>query len=282
MAKLAGIFSLLVLASFPASALPRQTQMNCGLDENHRYVYAAATSIRQISLDSVEAKLKARVEQKLKRPVFCLLEPGLYQGPLRDYGLAGQSSKDGNVYLVFDPDYIDHTEIVHELFHLKLRTEGVFVSGFDVKGPADVAPGLISEASRREGNLIQHRLFFARMRAIGLDPVAKQRKTMTEQMSDQNPPQWNSLNSVEAVYQYAECALLFGDPSFTRRYGDWLQKIGFREEVTKGKRIAESISRTDPRTKAQLQDELARDFTIMFEEEFTPSMFTAQADTLSK
>lgn len=250
--------------------------MNCGLDGNHLYLYASATSIRQVSLDRSVAKLKTSIERKLGRPVLCLLEPGLYQGPLHDRGRAGLSSKDGNLYIWIDPDYLNQTEITHELFHLKLRVEGVFTSEFDVKGPKDIDPFAVFQANRYFQNLLWHRLFFSRMRAMGLDPVAEQRKKLVEDLSKRFP--WSPVNSAIAVYNYVQCILILDDPSFAKRYRDWLRRTGFSEEVAKGERIAKSIRRANPRTQMQMRDELAKDFTILFEENFEPSMFRPSAE----
>ena len=254
------------------------TTMSCGVDEKHAGTYSAATSFRQVKLDRDVAELKSIIEQELRQPILCLVEPGLHDGPLHDFGLASSSQRDGNLYIVIDPDYLDRTEITHELFHLKMRTEGVFVFGFDVKGPANVDPDLVFEAQGRFGNLIQHSLFFGRMRAMGIDPAANQRKTMIQTMS--GPMPWNPINSVEATYDYAQCVLLFNNPSFTKQYGDWLKSVGFGEEVGKGEQIAQSIAQSNPRTEEQMKDELAKDLTIMFEEQFTHSMFTPRREIL--
>ena len=236
-----------------------------------------------VALEPAVAKLKEDTEKGLKQPVSCMLVPYLYDMPNHDFGQA-TTSKDGKPYILFDPRYLSQDEIAHELFHWKLRTEGVFTFGFNVAAPKDVSETAVSEANRYLQNILFHRLFFARMRAMGFHPVAKQRNSATDNML--NPNFHFQTNDpvvfVHAVVGYLEFAAFSKDTSFVKKYGKWLEKEGESNAPVIGERIRKSISKANPRTEKQMQEELARDFTILFGKKFWPSMLTPRPDTVAK
>ena len=261
-----------------------ESRMMCGIDAQHTGFSTAANDVQAVTLEPEVAQLKNEVEQGLAEPVLCLLEPGLYLSPLHDYGLVRRAPQDGKLYVLVDPQYLDQNEIAHELFHLKLRTEGVFAGGFDVKTPDGVDPRAAAESSRQLADLMQHRLFFDRLRAMGFDPVAKQRASALRTMSNRNFhfAHQDQITFVEAAWSYVEAAAFFNDRALTDRYGDWLGEAGEPDAAAVGARIAKSIRRSDPHTEAEMQEEVAKDFTILFGEKFTPEMFTPRRDALAR
>jgi hypothetical protein len=259
-----------------------EARMMCGVDVRHTGVSSDANGVQAVTLEPSVAQLKEEVEQGLAEPVSCLLEPGLYLSPLHDYALVQRSPQDGKLYVLVDPQYLDQSEIAHELLHLKLRTEGVFVGSFDVKSPDGVDARAVAESSRQVADLMQHRLFFDRLRAMGFDPVAMQRASVRI-LADKNFhfAQEDQITFVAAVWSYVEAATFFDDRLLTYRYGERLGEAGEPDAASVGARIAKSIRRSDPYTEAEMRAEAAKDFTILFGKKFTPEMFTPR-DALAR
>lgn len=234
-----------------------------------------------IELQSSVSKLRKETERELGQPIFCIVQAGLRVST--NGNLAEGRPINGKPYIVIDQDHVTQVEVAHELFHWKLGAEGAPLS-FDVRTPQDLNPKIVAGAVGLLLNLMEHRLFFPMMRAMGFDPAASLHDAVVYMMSVPNFQFRATTPEVARLYAvayYIQCVALINDRSFTKQYSGWLEKTGRSEAAATGAHIASSIVRANPRTANQMKKELAKDLTVLFGDEFTPSMFTPKFATLA-
>lgn len=242
-------------ASGPQPVPPTDTNPNtlCGID-----------------LSEPVAALRKETEQAVGQPIVCRVEPGLH-GRTAEPGSVAPLN--GRPVILIDPSYLTQEVIAHYLFHWEIGVAGA-PQRIDVTGPQGLDRGAVTYASAILLSVMEHRLFADRMRAMGFDVMAEHRAADERYIPDRNIHMaWNDpVTFVHLIASYVEAIVLSNDPSFTKAYGDWLQEVGQTEPANRAQRIAASIEQADPRTAEQMQNELARDLTILFGLEFTPSM----------
>jgi len=137
------------------------------------------------------------------------------------------------------------TEIAHELFHLQLRAtcyqenvRAVLVERVSQRypWPSDAPEPDIKDAAHLLLDIIQqHRVFYPKMRKMGLDPSKSLRQDLESAMRD------NTLSTDQVALAYVDIALTTSDTSFLKKYESWAKNSGHRGELEKGEKITHQI-----------------------------------------
>lgn len=199
-----------------------------------------------LKLSTAASQLLHDVEREYGKQVQCETRSNLQDA---EGGIALESvASDGTPLITLDI-FAGKTEtsFVHELFHLQLRRSG-FQQDFRLRLPPNVHRPGAESVGRDTSSLIEHRLFFGRMRKMGLNPTEHFRKDVEDDVVYDRPPAYAGKITGKLATGYAYITLLIRDQALTRKVGAWYAKHGWSDELTRGKLISQYLTTYDPDT----------------------------------
>jgi hypothetical protein len=204
------------------------------------------SSLCGVALHHQTARLLSVVERALSSSVQCSLTGNLRgsEGALAASGVA----TDGTPWIELDAvDGVSETRVVHELFHLQLKSRG-FPRGFRVETAKNVDTELVRLAATDIISLLEHRLFFPKMRQMGFDPVREYRAEVEKYIRGAPTPksveEYPELQSIG----YAHVALLLNDPVLTRQMEKWYIQNNWTDQLSRGRELSSYIRKSNPHT----------------------------------
>jgi hypothetical protein len=216
-------------------------------------------SLCGIELSPKALQLLQDVEHKLAHPVQCQTSPDL--SIKKGASAHSEVAPDGVGVITLDI-FRGKTEsnIVHELFHLQLRTQG-----FSQKPRFDALPNTddnqLTMTVMRMGDLIEHRIFYPKMRRMGFDPTADYRKEVESALSSGTYgvqlPETMSVN-------YAMVRLLINDPKLTQRVETFYVHQGLIQALTRGKKLVSYLLTSNPDTAPKKRKAVSDGLQIVF------------------
>ena len=226
---------------------------------------ASGTMLCGIELTPPSLALFHDVESRFGKTIRC--ETHL------EFGILGASdvAADGTPEIVLNT-YEGKTEVnlVHELFHLQLHAKG-FPQRFEVIAPQSTNKELVQQVAEQLGSLVEHRLFYPKMRGMGFDPTVQYREGLEALLSKDklyDPPA-----SAKQAVTYAEVSLLVQDPAVARRVEKWYVRNGWNDQLSRGKRLVHYLATFNPDTPEKKRTAVGVSLAIVFGRNFALSWF---------
>jgi hypothetical protein len=228
-----------------------------------------------VPIGTAATKLLRSVEREFGKPVECQVKPMASESGF------GFVKSDGTLLgtpcIELDPLLgVNETEVVHELFHLRLNAHGFPANIAIPVIPVGVDRNSLSTTVQLLSDTLGHRLFYPKMVTMGFDPDQKYRSQVQAAMASPNTPDQSGL--VGAV-QYAYVAVLERDPAFVRSVETWYRKQGWTKSLTQGRRLRDSIIHSAPKSPDESAKELIVCLNILFDNKF-PAKWAIKDRTL--
>lgn len=164
----------------------------------------------------------------------------------------------------------NETNLVHELYHLKLDVDGLDLTGMRFFFPQTQRTKEITLGGAQGGTFIlnelssymQHRLFYKDMEAMGLHPYAELNSEMLSDIQKKTtPPLARDLPEILAVrlLPVLDEPLAIQQPIET-----WYIKMGWIRQLDAAKQIHQFVKRRNPTTKASISDAITKSLAILF------------------
>lgn len=222
----------------------------------------SSPSLCGISLRPASAHLLHYVEHRFAKPVRCELATNLAQS---EGARANERlDVDGTPVVRLDSGSgRTETEVVHELFHLQLRALG-FPQDFAITVPPSIDGNILQLAARDISAMLEHRLFYPKMRQMGLDPTKAYRDEVENHIAHERPPSYSSRYPQLLVIDYATVLLVINDPPLTRRMRMWYAQHGWQDALRRGRNLANYILRLNPDTPPKMRTALSESLKTVF------------------
>ena len=139
--------------------------------------------------------------------------------------------------------------IVHELFHLKLKTKGFPIIAWKFppgqKTPSNIE--FVSWLRKFVMDPLQHYIFYPEMRELGIMPDSFEKAEFEQAILDNNFKGINeaSKNLTITLY-YLKALLEFTDHDLLVRIGSWYEKNGWHSQLKLGKEFYEKVIESKP------------------------------------
>jgi hypothetical protein len=212
------------------------------------FVLQTATTMFGVPLSEPAARLVVDVEaqygKSIRQELVTTWEPSHY----------GESlvANDGTPVIKVNAN-TGRTEatIVHELLHLKLRTEGFASLAFELP------PGKNTESNRTYlqwigfhlRDPIQHWIVYPRMRAMGLDPDPELKTEFREAIRIGDFRGTNEITGKEArAMYYLKAALQIDDSPLLQQVSDWYQRKGWEDSLSIGREMTKLVLQAQPKS----------------------------------
>lgn len=158
-------------------------------------------------------------------------------------------------------------EILHQLLQLELIAGG-FPARIGIPLiPTGVDRGSVAAAGPILQDIIEHRMFYPRMRSMGFDPDGVYRDELASVLSAKEFTGWNDTPILRSVH-YAYAAAVVNDREVMREVDSSYRKRGWDEYMAVGQRLKNSVVQTNVTTPDGEAKELINALNILFANKF--------------
>jgi hypothetical protein len=213
-----------------------------------------------VTLSKPSSALLDEVERAYSSPVKEQLNQNLPPGVLAASGIEPLGGPFISIGNSITPD---ESTIVHELFHLKLHVEKY---PYQVLWDSSLLPGDDGRRYERLKRLLYqfvldpltHRVFYGRMRAMGLDPATNQRAFVEKLLEEyrQRKADWTPSGRVATYFMFV--SELSGDSALIKRIDEWYRAQGWSAELATAKAMIDIAAASDVGTGDQLIETFTR------------------------
>jgi hypothetical protein len=212
-----------------------------------------------VTLRPAAEEVRQHVEKLYKKEVSCITAPDLYH---TEGSRARSDDKNGTP--VITVDFFtgrNETTITHELFHLQLYRSG-FPVNMEIPKPPNRSQAAGHKVVSDLISYMQHRIFFPKMIAIGLDPYAQNEEEMRSNMARNAPPPM----AKEAPEMLAILFLPELDRSLALRkpYLDWYKKMGWSNQIALAGQLHQVITKDNPTTSVAAENTLQKCLILIY------------------
>jgi len=160
--------------------------------------------------------------------------------------------------------------IIHELYHLRLRAEGspILTGHFAGVRSSRESRQLLSSLIPYFHDFIQHWIFYPEMRKMGLDPAADIKSDYERILGVDKFQTLNESDVKGLALEYWKTALELDDPELLGRIGKWYERKGWGSSLAKGKQLKEIVESASPRQADEEVDALLRCLNAFYEGEY--------------
>lgn len=218
-----------------------------------------------IDLRGEARMLWAEIEEHYKRPVRELLLDDL--GYSYYAGLADVDPDGTPVVKLRSTNRVTEEIIVHELYHLKFYAEGypVIRLEYPTAWKEEREQARVRFIVAQIYDTIEHRIFYPRMRAMGLAPDDTLKSSIEFDLEgDRRGEDVPGLTRREALaIEYFQAALLLGDERLLARLTNHYRSRGWDRALDTGRAMAELVRRSQPSTPNEAVTTLMRCLALM-------------------
>ena len=213
---------------------------------------STGTSLCGVKLRSQAVAVQKYVEGHFRHPVECTVQPGL----------TSSGSERGHVDLVsgvptvtLDSIYgVNEITLTHELFHLKFAADGLTFSGVEFVIVTTARSKQLSQSAKNFlGTMLysylQHRLFFPKMVAMGLNPYSEINGEIEHDLITGQQP-GNAKNFPE--FMTVMVLLALDESSERPRAEGWYKKNGWNQQLQTAIAMHDLITARDPKAQKDL------------------------------
>lgn len=160
--------------------------------------------------------------------------------------------------------------IVHELYHLKLKAEGfpTFKVRYVPVQPSPESRQVLSVLIPRFNEIIQHWIFYPEMRKMRLDPAADLKSDFERDIKMNKFPNMDNPDGINLSLLYWKATLELNDPKLLDRIEEWYKRKGWNASLAVGKMLQQIVSSAVPRRADEAVNVLLRCLNAFFEGEF--------------
>jgi hypothetical protein len=245
------LFGFLITAcQLSAKSLPAVRSSLCGVPLRHK-----------------PRELLRYIESKGQQQVSCTVVDGFDNA--QDIGMA--ETEGGKLSIKVDSSRgVNETNIVHEMFHLKLFVDGLDTDNLEFTYPNTSRSGQVSqEMIGRLGNLLcsylEHRLFYGKMVSMGLDPYVLNDVSIRTHIQNHDSPA--IVDTMPEALSIAILSIEDG-PVVTRELAvNWYMEMGWSNYLRIGEAMHKLIVQKNPRTRSAVADVETQCFALLFPQE---------------
>ena len=185
------------------------------------------------------------------------------------YGGLASVDPDGTpVIEVTNTDPVTEEKIVHELYHLKLYTEGFLVIRIDYPKEWEIEKEQprVRFIVAQVYDTIEHWIFYPRMREMGLvpDDVLRSNADRMVYISDVVDEDVPGLTRGDALaIEYFKAALLLSDERLLKLLTEHYRRRGWNDALRRGTMMAEMVKEARPSTPEEVVNTLLRCLSVI-------------------